>query len=63
MEEFKSIITDLTTNDWNKRLRSIDIILTFIKNHEITINGAQSTKFVALIDTFSKLLQDNNIKV
>lgn len=33
MEEFKNIVSELQTNDWNKRLKAIDTICDFVKNN------------------------------
>lgn len=63
MEEFKQIISELGTNDWNKRLKSIDTLCDFVKNNITTIRGAPPAKFIQLIDAFSKVLNDNNAKV
>ena len=63
MEEFKQIINELGTNDWNKRLKSIDTLSYFVKNNLNTIKSAPPAKFIQLIDAFCKVLNDNNAKV
>jgi hypothetical protein len=63
MEEFKQIINELNTNDWNKRLKSIDTLADFVKNNISTIKTAPPAKFIQLIDAFCKVLNDNNAKV
>ena len=63
MEEFKSLISDINTNDWNKRLKTIDSLLEFVKNNLNTIKSAPPAKFIQLIDAFCRVMTDNNIKV
>ena len=63
MEEFRNIATELATNDWNKRLRAIDTMLNFVNTNINTIKSAPPSKFFPLIDSFCKLLNDNNAKV
>lgn len=46
MEEFRTIINDMTTNDWNKRLKTIDILSDFVKNNTTTIRSAPPAKFI-----------------
>jgi hypothetical protein len=40
MEEFRTIITDLGTNDWNKRIRAIDTLQDFVKTNQAIIKSA-----------------------
>eukprot|EP00347_Sterkiella_histriomuscorum_P023335 403335038 len=63
MEEFKQIVAELSTNEWNKRLKSIDTLSEFVKNNINTIKSAPPAKFISLIDAFCKVLNDNNAKV
>lgn len=63
MEEFKQIINELSTNEWTKRLKSIDTLSDFVKNNINTIKNAPPAKFISLIDAFCKVLNDNNAKV
>jgi hypothetical protein len=46
MEEFKQIINELSTNDWNKRLKSIDTLAEFVKTNIVTIKSAPPAKFI-----------------
>jgi hypothetical protein len=63
MEEFKTIINEMSTNDWNKRLRNIDTLGEFVKNNILIIKQAPPAKFIQLIDAYTKVLNDNNAKV
>ena len=63
MEEFKNIINEMNTNDWNKRLRNIDILNEFVKTNIVVIKQAPPAKFIQLIDAYTKVLNDNNDKV
>lgn len=46
MEEFKQIISETSTNDWNKRLKSIDTLSEFVKNNINIIKSAPPAKFI-----------------
>jgi hypothetical protein len=63
MEEFKQIIGDIGTSDWNKRLKTIDTLTEFTKNNINVIKSAPPVKFIQLIDSYCKVLNDNNAKV
>lgn len=63
MEEFKNITAELSTNDWNKRLKAIDNMLNFVDTNINTIKSAAPSKFFPIIDSFCKILNDNNAKV
>lgn len=63
MEEFKQIVAALQTNDWQTRLKNIDLLVNFVQTYQIQIKSAQTSKFIQLIDIFCRLLGDNNIKV
>jgi hypothetical protein len=63
MEEFKQIIGDIGTSDWNKRLKTIDTLTEFTKNNINVIKSAPPAKFIQLIDSYCKVLNDNNAKV
>ena len=62
MEDFKQIITETQVSDWNKRLKSIESLVEFTRKQSQIISRSGG-KFVQLIDSFCKLLGDNNIKV
>mmetsp|Transcript_19177 Transcript_19177/g.18317 ORF Transcript_19177/g.18317 Transcript_19177/m.18317 type:complete len:202 (+) Transcript_19177:2447-3052(+) len=63
LEEFKQLISDLNTNDWNKRLKLTDDLTLFVTSNSNVIKQAQPSKFIQLIDAYCKLIQDNNAKV
>lgn len=63
MEEFKQIIAEIGTNDWNKRLKAIDNLSDFVKNNVNVIKSSPPAKFIQLIDAYCKVLTDNNAKV
>ena len=63
MEEFQSIIAKTSVPDWNSRLQSIDSLTNWISEHSISIKQTQASKFIQLVDTECKLIQDNNAKV
>mmetsp|Transcript_41099 Transcript_41099/g.30232 ORF Transcript_41099/g.30232 Transcript_41099/m.30232 type:complete len:97 (+) Transcript_41099:2524-2814(+) len=56
MDEFKQLVADLNTNDWNKRLKLIDDLTLFVQNNENVIRQAQPSKFIQLIDSYCKLI-------
>ena len=35
MEEYKKIIDNLSTNDWSIRLKNIDVLIEFVKSHQV----------------------------
>jgi hypothetical protein len=37
MEEFKQILMELGSNDWSKRIKTIDQLTDFVKAQQITI--------------------------
>jgi hypothetical protein len=63
MEEFKNIIGEIGTTDWNKRIKVIDSLTDFVKNNTPVIKSAPPAKFIQLIDAYCKVLNDNNAKV
>lgn len=63
MEDFKNMINSCSTNDWNKRLESIDTLHNWIAQHSISVKQTQPAKFIQLVDVQCKLAQDNNAKV
>ena len=46
MDEFKNIINEMNTNDWNKRLKNIDTLNEFVKNNILVIRQAPPAKFI-----------------
>lgn len=63
MEEFKNIVNEMNTNDWQKRLKNIDTLNEFVKTNILVIKQAPPAKFIQLIDAYTKVLNDNNAKV
>lgn len=37
MEEFKQILMDLSTTDWNKRIKVIDTLSDWVRDNQSTI--------------------------
>lgn len=46
MEDFKNLLADINTSDWNKRIRVIENLTEFVKNHSTVIKNAQPAKFI-----------------
>lgn len=46
MEEFKQIISEIGTSDWNKRLKAIDNLSNFVENNINVIKTAPPAKFI-----------------
>jgi hypothetical protein len=46
MDEFKNILMELNTNDWGKRVKTIDQLSDFVRNQSQLIRGAQPAKFI-----------------
>jgi len=46
MEQFKQIVSDIGTNEWNKRLKTIDILNEFVKDNITIIRSAPPAKFI-----------------
>ena len=46
MEEFRQTVTALQTADWNKRLKAIDEMSSFVVTNQVVIRQAQPSKFI-----------------
>jgi hypothetical protein len=63
IEEFRAIVQECNTHEWNKRLQSVDKLDAWIQRNQITIKGAPPQKFIQLVDVKCKMITDNNAKV
>jgi len=63
IEQFKTLVDATNTNDWQKRVKAIDTLQQFAESNRTTMRSAAPSSFIQLMDAYSKLLQDNNLKV
>jgi len=63
MDEFKAIIQQSNTHDWNKRVQSVDQLDAWITKHTSIVKQSPASKFIQLVDIKCKMIQDNNAKV
>jgi len=63
MENFRTLIDSSNTTSWDKRSKAIDNLQQFAETNSKTIQNGAPSNFINLVDTYCRLLQDNNLKV